>query len=676
MTGRNDPCPCGSGRRFKHCHGVIDAGEPPGAGVSARDRGVAAMRAGDLDAAEDAWRKELDASPRDAEAMFYMGSIARLRNRTDDAIRMLALAADAAPDHAGVQLNLGLALEDAGRLADAEAHFRQALHLSPQAFEPLADLAQNLYRQGRHAEALPLFDALVERFDVSHASIWANRGAAAFREHDLAKAEASSRRAIMLDATSATLHADLGAVLLEAKRYEDAARSFEHALRLAPDHPTAKADLLYCRQCVADWHDFDALAAEVLDAASAGRGHLSPFQCLTIRDDPALQRRVAEAMARTRAVPDDPIAPARTSVGGPLRLGFVSYDLYNHPVGRLIVDLVERLDPRRVSVTLYAVGEPHDDPVVQRLAAASRYLAIGPLDASALAQRIRGDGIDVLFDLNGFTGRSVIDVFARRPAPLQVNYLGYTGTMGAPCYDLIVCDDATIGVEDERYYAETVLRIEPCYLPSDARREISREPAHLDLQGLPDHRVALAALSPHYKILPSTFRAWLTLLRGHPDAVLWLRDGGTTTNGRLRQCAKEAGVDGSRLIFAPALDTPRYLARLACIDLLLDTWPFGGHTTVNDALFMGTPVVTLRGRSFASRASASQVAAAGLGDLVARDPDDYLRIASDCISAPLRLADVKARARAARLRSPLFDTNRYAECFATAVERAWRQRSR
>jgi predicted O-linked N-acetylglucosamine transferase (SPINDLY family) len=634
------------------------------------------MRVGDLDAAEQAWKEALAGSPGNAEAMFYLGSIARLRHQTDEAIRLLVLARDAAPVHAGILLNLGLALEEAGRLTEAEANFRSALELSSGAFEPLANLAQNLYRRGRHAEALPLFDALVGRFDVPHASVWANRGAAAFHTHDLAKAEASTRQAIVLDATSATLHADLGTVLLEGKRYEDAARSFEQALRLMPDHPTAKADLLYCRQCVADWHDFDAMAAEVLDAASAGRGRLSPFHCMTICDDPVLQRRVAEAMAGTRAESDKFIAPARPMAGARLRLGFVSYDLYNHPVGRLVVELVEGLDSRRLAVTLYALGEPHDDPIVQRLSAASRYVAIGPLDASALAQRIRDDGIDILFDLNGYTGRSVVDVFAHRPASMQVNYLGYTGTMGATFYDIIVCDGATIGTKDERYYAEAALRIGSCYLPSDTRREVSCEPLALDLLGLPDQSFVLAAFAPLYKILPSTFRAWMTLLRRHPNVVLWLRDGGAMANGRLRASAGEAGVDGSRLIFAPMLDTPRYLARLAHVDLLLDTWPFGGHTTVNDALFMGAPVVTLRGRSFASRASASQVAAAGLGDLVARDADEYVRIASDCIDAPMRLADVKARARAARQRSPLFDARRYADCFTAAIERAWRERSR
>lgn len=668
---RNDPCPCGSGLRFKFCHGALQVPPKADAVAELRRAGEAALRAGNVSAARVAWSDVVARVPGDAEGLFYLGSFAREAGAPDEAIRLLRQARDAAPHNVAIMLNLGLALEDAGRLDEAEPVFRAAQRIAPQAFEPLANLAQNLHRRHQYAPALTAFNALVERFDVKHATLWANRGACAFRLHDLATAEASCIRAIALEPEVAGLHADLAVVLLEAKRYEEAAESFKRVIELDPAHPGARADLLHCRLNVADWRDFDVLAGGVLAQAKSGSGSapVSPFVCQVLTDDPALLREAAEAMAAVRApgVSDRP--RRRPQRSGRLRLGFVSYDLYEHPVGRLIVRLVEQLDAARFEVTLYACGERHADAIARRLAGAAKYVDVGPVDPDALAARIRDDAVDVLFDLAGYTGRGVVEVFARRPAPLQVNFLGYTGTMGSTAYDRIVCDAATVEPADDAYYVEGPLRIDPCYLPSDPLRTDHAPHVARGNYGLPETGSVLAALAPTYKILPEVFGVWMALVRRHDDAVLWLRAMGAVAEARLREAARLQAVDPTRLHFAPTEPTDRYLARMRCADLLLDTAPFGAHTTVNDALCMGLPVVTVRGRSFAARASASQAAAAGLGAFVARDLGDYFSIADALLADRGRLAETAATLRAA---SPsLFAMEDYARRFAAAVEDAW-----
>lgn len=643
---RNAPCPCGSGKRYKHCHGRA--------------------------AAEAAQGPVADA----AEALFRTGNEAHAHGRHAEAVELFERALQRAPAHAGLLNNLGLALEAAGRVADAQSRFRAAVALAPAAFEPLANLAQNLYRQKRYGSALAQFDALCARFEVQAASIHANRGVCQLQAGDVDAAERSLRAALALERRSANLYCDIGFLYTRQKRFAEAAAAFERALALEPDLALAASWLLFCRQNVADWRDFDALRARVLANARTMESHAaqssSPFNLQTICDDPALQRIAARSSMRNHLVAY-PAKPARPHAG-PLRLGFVSFDVYDHPVGRLIVDLVERLDRARFEVTVYALGAAREeDPIRRRLrAAASAWRDSATLNADQLADTIRLDRIDVLFDLAGFTGWPLVDVFLRRPAPLQINFLGYTGTLGSPAYDCIVTDRHCIDAAAATHYVERPLYVGPCYLPSDSKRALDPTPIARAQYALPDGAFVLCAFGATYKILPEVFAGWMSLLARHPRCVLWLRAGGSEIDTRLRAAAQAHGVDPDRLVFAPTEPAPRYLARFRLADVFLDTVPFGSHTSVNDALYAGLPVLTVNGASFAGRASASQVLAAGLPQLVARDLDDYRHIAARMIDEPATLRALTAQLGARP--APLFDMARYAERFGAAVQAAWQER--
>jgi predicted O-linked N-acetylglucosamine transferase (SPINDLY family) len=640
---RNAPCPCGSGRRYKHCHG-------------------ASATTGH--------------APDEAAVLFEQGNAARAQGRIGEAIAHFERALRQLPAHVGLLNNLGLTLEDAGRLRDAEARFRAALEVAADAFEPLANLAQNLYKQKRYAAALEFFDRLAARGDVRSAGLFANRGVCHIHAGDQRIAEESLRAALAIEPHSTRLLCDLGALHARQQRFVEAAGAFEAALAVEPDLVPAASWLLFCRLNLADWRDFDALRARVIAAAGQLEAHpvlsSSPFNLQAVCDDPALQRIAAESWMRNRPVARRVSVPR--AAGGPLRLGFVSMDFGEHPVGRLLVDLLARLDPGRFHVTAYALGPRTDDRIRARLrAAVAQWRESVVFHAEALADAIRADHIDVLFDLAGFTGWPLLDIFLRRPAPVQVNFLGYTGTMGSPAYDWIVTDRHCIGAGDAKHYTERALYVEPCYMPSDSRRVLDAGPLSRAQYSLPAGALVLCAFSGTYKILPEMFGAWMRVLARHPEAVLWLRDSGSPVNERLRAAARERGVDPVRLAFAPTEPWPRYLARFRLADLFVDTAPFGAHTTVNDALFAGLPVLTLEGRSFAGRASASQVRTAGLAQLVARDLDDYERKAGELVGdrTMLRAAADTLRTAAA----PLFDMTRYAQVFGDAVLAAWNART-
>jgi predicted O-linked N-acetylglucosamine transferase (SPINDLY family) len=650
---------------------------------AARLHAMLTTHAGSADA-EAAWARLLDLAPGDAEAHFQLGNAAGDRGDFAAAVRHLDAARARLPRHAVLLNNLGLALEASGDLSNAALRFGDAMAADPRAGTAVRpSLARVLFRAGRYAEALPHIDLLLTG-DGRDASWQAARAVclAALGRDD--QALAAYRHAIALDPSAAPVWHDLVRWLLSRGRFEEAHAMLEEAHAALPGDTLLQSLLLASRQRFADWRDLpalrDALTASVADPRWSGTA--SGYDFIAVADDPALQRRVAERYAASEGA-GLPVAPrAGTDTSAPttarhasparLRLGFVSSDYRDHPVGRLVVALLERLDRTRFDVIAYTTG-PAGDVTGARLAAAGAGPhALARRDVTGAVNRLRADAIDVLFDLNGFSGGEALRIFAARPAPLQVNFLGYTGTLGSSAYDRIVTDRYCIPPQASGDYLERPLYVEPCYLPSDPARAHDAPPSR-SAYGLPDEAIVLYAGSVLYKLTPEMFGAWMRVLRDAAGTVLWLRDAPGSAQERLRAAAREGGVDAARIVFAPAEPLGRYLARLALADAFLDTTPFGAHTTVNDALFMGVPVVTLAGRSFAARASASQVTAAGLGDLVARDLPGYVDTACALARDGARRSVACATLASART-GPLFDADRYAAAFADAVLAAWNER--
>ena len=719
---RNDPCPCGSGQRYKYCHGreigsaatptpvaSAEVAPPATAPATAADAARTALRAGhpdeavrlltvgsgppggpvelrlyaeamrtiDAERSREAWTRVLDSSPGDPEALFFLGDIDREAGRFDAAIANFEAALGAAPDHPALLNNLGLALEDVGRLEDAARRFERTLAVVPDDLNAVANLAQNRYRQRRYADAIPLFDRVIGRMGAqTPVEIWANRGAALFFLGDNPAAEKSLVRALQIAPETPGLWRDLGAARFEMKQFGPAITALDRAIALDQGDRYAQALRLYCAAYECYWTDFGAVREAVRTAAGSDslerRSLVIPFILQSFSDDPSLERNASQRWTQA-ALPSAPDRrPARRRPDSTLRLGFVSSDLHNHPVGRLVVGLIERLDRRRYRPLLYSTENWPVDRTRERLAAvAETFREIDHREPHEVARAVRDDEIDILIDLAGHTGRSAAHLVSMRPAPVIVNFLGYTGTMGSPLYDWIVTDRYCVPESLATHCAERPLYVEPCYLPSDPTREIDAAPIARADYGLPADGVVFAAPAATYKIQPEQWDEWMAILAAVDDSVLWLREATPTVVRRLHERARARGVDPTRLLFARYDDVPRYLARFRLADLFLDTWPFGSHTTVNDALFTGLPVLARAGRNFASRASASQVRAAGLPELVVEDGPSYVDTAIGLGRDRRRLRELAGALRQRRDSLPLFDIDAYARRFEAALESAW-----
>lgn len=455
----------------------------------------------------------------------------------------------------------------------------------------------------------------------------------------------------------------MGRVLAEHQKLERAEAALFQSLLLNPNQRDVIEQYVALRlgQCkwptVAPWEGMDRKALV---------GGIHPLSMAAYTDDPLLQLAsawdyVARVVDETPATVDADRRDAPIDLTSRrLRVGYISSDLRDHAVGYLMAEVFELHDKAKVEVFAYYCGPASKDPLQQRTkAAVEHWVDIRPLSDDEAAARIAADGIDILVDVNGHTRDARTAVFARRPAPIQVNWLGYPGTMGSPYHHYLIADPWIVPPASEIYYSEKVVRL-PCYQPNDRKRAVGPRPSRADA-GLPDDAFVFCCFNGAQKISRFTFERWMQILQQAPNSVLWLLDSTEDARNRLAAEAQKQGVGVERLFFAPKLHNPLHLARYPLADLFLDTAPYGAHTTCSDALWMGVPILTLSGRSFASRVCGSLVRAAGLGELVVETPEAFVARAVELAGAPGEIASFKARLEAGRASCDLFNMEKLVE---------------
>ncbi len=443
----------------------------------------------------------------------------------------------------------------------------------------------------------------------------------------------------------------IGRVMEGAGLYEDAEQALWQAIELRPDKPEAGQHWISVRQHQCKWPVVQSSEyvthRQMLDS-------ISPLPLACYADDPIYQMAKAYRYFKMLAGRPDPahlnkpVPRKKVGTGQRLRIGYVSSDLRDHAVGFALSEVLELHDKSSVEVYAYYIGEPRTNDATQtRMKAVidvwRDITAMSDLDAAKL---IMADEIDVLIDVNGYTKLARTKIFSYRPAPVIVNFCGYPGTMASPVHQYIIADEQIIPPGNELYYTEKVLHI-PCNQPVDRKRVIGPRPTRTEA-GLPEDAFVFACFNGMQKITAAVFARWMAILTATPGSILWLLGGSDAVNQRLRDLAASAGVDPARLYFASKAPNPNHLARIAIADLFLDTFPYGAHSTASDAITMGLPVLTVPGKSFASRFCSSIVKSAGIPELICANPDDYTRKAVALAKDRTELARIRASLQAQR----------------------------
>jgi predicted O-linked N-acetylglucosamine transferase (SPINDLY family) len=450
-------------------------------------------------------------------------------------------------------------------------------------------------------------------------------------------------------------------VQADQHRLADAEATLRDCLSLNPTQRDVLEQYVSMRLGQCKWPALEPLEGVDRKTQLAG---MHPLSSAAYTDDPLFQLATA-ARYVAQAVDDKPVPldfdrrhAAIDLSGRRLKVGYVSSDLREHAVGYLMSEMFELHDREKVEVFAYYCGIPSDDAVNARIKmSVEHWLDIRDMSDDEAARRIAADGVDILVDVNGHTRSARTGVFARRPAPIQVNWLGYPGTMGSPYHQYMVADAWIVPPEFELYCSEKVLRL-PCYQPNDRKRIVAAQRPTRAEAGLPEDATVFCCFNGSQKITRFTFDRWLEILRQVDGSVLWLLWADEGVQQRLGDHAEQNGVARERIVFAPKMANPLHLARYPLADLFLDTAPYGAHTTASDALWMGVPVLTLSGRCFASRVCGSLVRAAGLPDLVTETPEDFVESAVALGRDRAAMAELKARLEAARPDCDLFNMDK------------------
>ena len=603
-------------------------------------RALQLQSAGQLDAAMVLFNELLAATPGHAPALYSLGVIALNVGRGDEALALSERGIRSAPAFAPMRFVHGAALQALGRKTEALESYDAALAIQPDFVDVLLNSGVLLRDMLRHKESLERFNQVL-RINPDHRSALANTAI----------------------------------LLTEFKHSDKAIPMFERLLTLDPDYDYGLGLLAYEQLHICDWSRLADLTPRILDGVRVGKRVCKTLALMAISDS-ASDHLLA---AKTFAAHFYPKAKRSLWNGeryrhDRIRVAYVSPDLREHPVGHLIAGVLERHDKNRFETIAISLGVDDQSRLRARmLKAFDRFIDVRQYGAPQVAELMREMEVDIAIDLAGYTSDSRADIFAHRPAPVQVNYLGYPGTMGTDYMDYILADRYLIPPEHRQYYTEKVVYLPDSYLPTDAGVKISeRTPTRAEC-GLPEDGVVFCSFSHDYKISPRMFDVWMGLLREVPGSVLWLVARGELGQKNLRREAEQRQVDPSRLVFAGRVPLVEdHLARYRQADLFLDTFPYNAHTTSADALMAGLPVITCMGDAFPARVAAGVLHAHGLPELVTHSLEDYAKLALDLARSPERLTALKAKVIANKQTGRLFDTDGFCRNLEAVYIAMWR----
>ena len=640
----------------------------PGNADAHNNLGILFATLGRDDEATAAFRQVIALLPAHADAHSNLGIILGRQGRAEEAATALRAAVKLRPDHAAAWFNLGNLLKDGGGAEEAIGAYRHAIARQPGYVPAYNNLGRLLYGLGRNEDAIEVLSRAVS-LKPDYAEAHNNLGVALGNLGRRDEAAAHFRRALALQPGNAEAHYNLGTLLAHMGQANEAIVCFDRALALRPVYARARAQKLHQLATICDWDGLAAEADAVTELGVVGEG-VPPYLLLALDDDPARQLIRARNFAQQYLPPARPApAPGRNIRPGQLSIGYFSADFHEHATMHLMARLFELHDRGRFRIHAFSYGPETGDPIRARVRhAVDAFHDVRGLGDEEIAALVRREGIDIAVDLKGDTRDTRVALFAHRPAPIQISYLGYPGTMGAAFLDYLLADKTVIPREQRAHYSETLITLPGSYQVNDDTRTIASEvPTRQDL-GLPDGFV-FCCFNNSFKLSPQEFDIWMRLLLKVEGSVLWLLKSGAEQN--LRKAAEKRGIDRARLVFAERVGPAEHLARHAQADLFLDSFRYNAHTTASDALWAGLPLVTLPGKSFAARVAASLLNAVGLPELIADTPEQYERLALALATDPARLAALKQKLAAARHSAPLFRSAAFTRQLESAFDQAY-----
>ena len=604
-----------------------------------------------------AFKQALKLNPNMPDLQLGIGNIFRELKRYDGAFAAYDKALALKADLAEAWLGRGNVFTDLKRHDEALVAYDKALALKPDLAEAWVGRGNVFTHLKRYDEACAAYDkALALKSDLEGA--WLGRGNVFFDLKRYDEAFAAYDKALALKPDLAEAWLGRGNVFSHLKRYDEAFVAYDKAFAIKPDLVGVEGARLRSKMDSCNWDNFASDCNHLIGSVKSNKTNTLPFVLLEINSSVEDQFNCAELWVQKNYPPAiKPFWAGELYKHDKIRIGYVSADFRQHPVAYLMAGVFECHNKSRFDVVAISIGPKDNSELRQRLERSfDKFIDASALSVDEIATKIKNAEIDILIDLNGFTQNARTEVFARRPAPIQVNYLGYLGTMGAEYIDYIVADRTVIPETQKHLYMEKIIYLPNSFQPTDRQRHISDKIFMRADCGLPQEGFVFCNFNAHYKITPDVFDIWMRILMRVNGSVLWLVAGNPTTESNLKKEALVRGVNAERLIFAPPVPLPEHQARLRLADLFLDTLPYNAGATASDTLWAGIPLLTCIGDTFVGRMAASVLEAISLPELITTTPEAYERMAVDLATHPEKLAAIRHKLAENRLTTPLFNT--------------------
>jgi protein O-GlcNAc transferase len=643
----------------------------PGNADALANRGDALCDLGRREDALENYDRALAINPRLVGAHINRGLALRELGRREAALTSYDAALAIDPDSAEALNNRGVVLQDFDRCRDALASYERALALRPDYVEALFNRGNVLLMLRRPSEALASYAGALA-IDAKLAEAYCNRGHALADLRRFEEALASYETALALKPGHVDAAVNRAAMLAKLDRHKEAMAEYDRLGATHPEFPGLLKDLVGCCTAICDWSRSDKLTGQLIDAAITGAAPVDPFMLLGFESTAGQHLACAANWLRHKKIESRRRNwnPASFSADR-LRIAYLSADYHRHATAHLIAELFELHDRGRFEIIGVSFGPNERSDLRSRLIKSfDRFYDVTTRTDEEAAGLIRDLHCQIAVDLKGHTTDARIGILAQRPAPIQVSYLGYPGTSGADFMDYVIADKIVLPPDQQPFYSEKIVHLPDSYQVNDRKRPVARRPTRSQV-GLPDDGFVFCCFNNTWKLNGRMLDIWIRLLDSVQHSVLWLFEANSAVAENLRNEAAARGADPDRLIFAPPLDLREHLARIQLVDLFLDTLPYNAHTTASDALWMGVPVVTCLGSTFAGRVGASLLHAVGLPELATQTLDDYEALALRLATQPAFMRSVRMTLSDRRATCPLFDTDRFREHIEAAYTTMW-----
>ena len=632
-------------------------------------KGLDFHKKGKIDESLEHYHQALMINDKNPQLLFLIGTAYLQKNNFINSITFFEKTINIDPNNLGAYNNLGGALQNLKQYKKAIEIYKKLLVINPNFSDGYNNIGKCFVHLKDYNNASKYFEKAISLNSDDYIA-YNNLGLIEKEFSNFNKALKHFEKSIEINKNYDLALNNLGNIYLEIKNYKLAKENFEKLYEINPNYKFILGKLIYSKMFLCEWNGLSFLTDQLKPALNENKKVIAPFILLALIDSPELQHISSKIFSKEKIVNAKIKSKSMKKRKEKIKIGYFSPDFRNHPVLHLIEDIFKHHDKSKFDVYAFSFEPKKNDYMTDKIKPYFKeFFEIKNLSNTSIFELTSKIGLDIAVDLCGYTALNRAEIFSYRLAPIQINFLGYPGTMGAECIDYIIADKDIIPENEKENYSEDIIYLPNCYQPNTEIKNITRDNLNKKDYDLPENKIIYCNFGPSYKITPEIFDLWMDILREVPNSILWLLENNDSTSKNLRNEAIKRNISEERIIFGKYLPHKQHLNRLSLGDIFLDTYPYNAHTTASDSIKVSVPIITLKGRCFASRVCSSILKQVKMDELITKSLKEFRDKAIYFGKNEKKLTNIKNQIRKNSLNSPLFKPKQ----FTKDIERMYKK---